>query len=146
MVHPEGGHESQAMPGMLTAVPVILAGMYMVGLALLIMIMPVQARDFLGSFASSAGSHLAELAVRMIIGTALILHAPRMTFSGLFLLAGWSVVITTIALAALPWRWHRRFAQWSVPLATRHMTFLAFGSLAVGLAILLSVIVGAIPR
>lgn len=124
-------------------VPVLLAGLYLVGLAVVALVEPRTARLFLSGFASSAAAHYVELSVRLVVGAALVLHAPRMKFSGLFLVFGWVVIVTTIGLFAVPWRWHHRFATWSVPFATRHMVPFALGSLAGGVFVLLSLIWGA---
>jgi len=130
------------MMTVLASIPVLLAGLYLVGLAALAVISPTRAKSFLASFASTAFAHYVELVIRLIVGAALLLHAPHMKFSGLFLLMGWVLVITTTAMFAMPWRWHHRFSQWSVPMATRNMPLLALGSLAGGLFILVSYVLG----
>jgi uncharacterized protein YjeT (DUF2065 family) len=130
------------MANLLVSVPVLLAGLYMVGLAALALVSPGRAKRFLSSFASSASAHFFELFVRLVVGAALVLYAPYMKFPGVFAVFGWVIVVTTIGLLAVPWRWHRRFATWSVPYATRNMRLFALGSLAVGVFVLLSVVLG----
>ncbi len=97
---------------------------------------------FLGSFASSPSTHLLELSLRLAVGVALVLYAPHMRFPELFRIFGWVVVASTIGLLAVPWRWHHRFARWSVPLATKRLRLLATGSLVIGAFIILSVLFG----
>jgi len=55
-----------------------------------------------------------------------------MLFSDLFVIFGWILVVTTIGLFAVPWRWHRRFAQWGVPSAARNLKLVAGASFVFG--------------
>ena len=121
---------------------VVLAGMYLLGLAVTGLLWPQKAKAFLSSMASSALAHYVELLVRSLVGVAFILYAPHMRFAGVFLLLGWVLIVTTICLLAVPWQWHHRFASWSVPQATRYLPLLAFGSLACGAFVLVSVFLG----
>jgi uncharacterized protein YjeT (DUF2065 family) len=130
------------MADLLVSVPVLFAGVYLVALAAVALISPERAKRFLSSFASSAPAHFFELFVRLIVGAALVLYAPQMKFAGLFVVLGWVIVGSTIGLSAIPWRWHRRFAEWSVPHATRNMRLFAIGSLAVGVFVVLSIVLG----
>ncbi|HYI12283.1 MAG TPA: hypothetical protein VEK57_24735 [Thermoanaerobaculia bacterium] len=127
------------MADVLLAVPVLLAGLYLVGLAAVAFISPQKAKLFLSSFASSPFAHFAELFSRLLVGVSLVLYAAQMKFSSLFTVLGWTIVVTTIGLFVAPWRWHRRFARWSVPLATRNMALFGLGSLAAGVLLLFSV-------
>jgi hypothetical protein len=52
------------------------------------------------------------------------------------------LIVSSLVLLALPWRWHRRFASWAVPLATRHMALFALVSFAGGAFVILSVLNG----
>ena len=130
------------MADVLVLVPVLLAGLYLVALATVALVSPRRAKRFLSSFASSAPAHFLELFVRLVVGAALVAYAPRMKFPGLFAVSGWVIVVTTIGLLAVPWRWHHRFASWSVPHATRNMGLCALGSLAAGVFVLLSIVLG----
>lgn len=126
----------------LASILVLLAGVYLVALAVVSVASPHRVRRFLGGFAGSASAHFLELFLRLIVGAALVLGAPRMKFAGLFLVAGWVVLGTTTVMFAVPWRWHQRFARWSVPMATRNMPLFAFGSFAAGVAVLASFLLG----
>ena len=121
---------------------VLLAGFYLIALAGLLLLSPARGKRFLGGFASSAFTHYLELVVRLIAGVAILLYAPQMLFSGLFVILGWVLVVTTISLFAVPWQWHRRFAQWGVPYATRHLRLIAVASFALGGFVLASAILG----
>jgi hypothetical protein len=130
------------MINLLASILVSLAGFYLIGLAGLLLVSPARAQSFLGGFASSAFTHYLELGIRLIAGVAILLSAPRMLFSGLFVISGWVLVLTTVGLFAVPWRCHRRFAQWGVPRATRHLRLIAVASFVFGGFVLACVILG----
>lgn len=115
---------------------VLAAGLYLLLLSAASVLRPDATRCFLGSFASSARAHFAELFVRLALGAAFIVTAPGMKFSAVFAALGWLLVATTLVLVWVPWRWHQRFAAWSVPMATRSMTIFAIGPLAAGAVVL----------
>lgn len=125
---------------LLAALPVYAAGLYLVGLGFVALVSPNRAKRFLAAFASSARAHVAELMVRMVVGAALVLSAPLVRFPGIFLVFGWALIGTTIALAAVPWRLHQKFATRSVPIATRYMPLVAVGALAAGAFLLVSLL------
>lgn len=127
----------------LVALPVLAAGIYFVGLGIAAIAWPERVRRFLASHASSASAHFTELCLRLIVGSALVLWAPRMQFSPAFLVFGWVLVGTTIALFLVPWRLHRRFAEWSVPMAARRPALLGVGALVGGVLLLLALL---LPR
>ncbi|HSM68304.1 MAG TPA: hypothetical protein VK830_01215 [Xanthomonadales bacterium] len=63
-----------------------------------------------------------------------------MAFAAFFEVFAWVLIVSSLVLFALPWKWHRRFAGWAVPLATRSMPLFALVSLAGGAFIILSVL------
>ena len=126
----------------LASVLVLLAGLYLIGLATIAFVSPQRAKVFLASMASSAFAHYLELSVRFVIGAAFVMYAPQMKLANVFLLLGWVIIATTIGLLAVPWRLHHRFASWSVPQATRNMPLFALGSLAGGVFVLLCMLLG----
>lgn len=104
------------------------------------MIAPEGTRRFMARFASSRRAHFVEMSIRLLLGVAFISIAPAMKYSSVFGGFGWLLVATTVVLVALPWRWHHRFASWSVPLATRSMTLFAVGATLGGIALLYSLL------
>jgi hypothetical protein len=52
-------------------------------------------------------------------------------------------VITMAGLFAVPWRWHRRFAQRAVPQALRYLELAGVASLLFGVLVLAAVVRGA---
>jgi hypothetical protein len=131
------------VPAAFAALIVMLAGLYLVALAAMAYVAPARATRFLGGFAQSPGRHYVELLLRLLAGSAFVLHAPRTRFSAAFTLFGWLLVITTLALLFLPWTWHQRFARHAVASAVRLLPLLAVAALALGLAILAAMTLGA---
>ena len=121
---------------------VVLTGLYLIALAAVSLFMPTYANRFLLGFADSAFKHYAELFVRLMVGTALVLYAPRMLLPSAFTLFGWVLLVTTACLFLIPWRWHHQFAQQAVPRAARHITLVGLASLALGGLILAAVVRG----
>ncbi len=130
------------MINLLASILVPLTGIYLIGLAVVLLLSPARASQFLGGFASSAFTHYLELVLRLIVGGAILLSAPGMLFSGFFVILGWILVVTTVGLFAVPWQWHQRFAQWGVPYATRNTRLVAVASFVFGGFVLASVILG----
>ena len=124
------------------ATAIVLAGLYLLALGVVSLVVPARANRFLLGFASSKSVHFTELLLRCLVGAALIIYAPRMSFSGAFSLFGWVLLVTTVCLAFVPWRWHHRFAQQAVPHTTRHIALLGVASLAIGGLILAAVLSG----
>ena len=118
-----------------------LSGLYMIALGVVSIVVPARATRFLLSFAATQSLHFVEILLRAIVGVAFILAAPRMSFSGAFTFFGWILLVTTACLAIVPWRWHRRFAQTTVPYATRYIALLGLASMMIG-GIILAALLG----
>lgn len=117
-------------------VAVALAGFYLVALSAVSFLAPSRASTFLMGFASSPRAHSAELAVRLVVGCAFVLRAPMTLYPAFFAAFGWLLVGTTAVLVLVPWRWHRAFAQRSVPQALRYLPLVAVASLLLGAFVL----------
>lgn len=98
---------------------VLLTGCYFIGLAMVAFAAPEKVARFLESSAGSVSTHFLEMGLRLAIGAAFVIRAPQMMVSGAFHLFGWGLILTTVCLLAVPWRWHRRFALRVVPQAIR---------------------------
>jgi hypothetical protein len=88
-------------------------------------------RFFLG-FATSSEKHYLEISIRLLIGAAFVISAPHARASLVFTIFGWVLLVTSVALLFLPWGWHHRFAQRSVPTAMRFLPVVAILSLVGG--------------
>ncbi|QQS40612.1 MAG: hypothetical protein IPM63_14760 [Acidobacteriota bacterium] len=111
-------------------------GLFLIGLAALCVFRRPAAERFLSGFAASAKAHFTEHTIRFIVGAAFIVSSPSTIFPPLFLIFGWVLVVTSAILLVLPWRWHREYAKWAVPMVLRRLRLFAFGSLALGAFIL----------
>ena len=131
------------LPDLLAFVIVTFTGLYLAGLGVLSIADAWRAARFLGSFAGSARAHYIELVIRLIVGLAFIRLAPHMPFSSGFAVFGWILLVTTVCLFAVPWRWHHRFAQKSVPHAVRHLKLFGAVSFALGVFVIACSFAGA---
>jgi hypothetical protein len=94
---------------------VIAAGFFLVALAIIALTRPALARRFLLGFARTAASHYIEMAGRILVGVALVVASPRMLFSPLFFWFGVALVVSSMVLLCLPWKWHRSMAERVLP-------------------------------
>jgi hypothetical protein len=122
---------------------VLAAGLYLVGLGMALMATPARASRFLMGHASSAPLHYLEVCVRIGVGLAFVQHAPQMMAPGVFRVIGWVLAGTSVALLLVPWHWHRRLAESSVPLALRFTPLLGVASLLLGAGLLVAALPGA---
>jgi hypothetical protein len=123
---------------------VLAAGLYLVGLGVALLARPAWASRFLMGHAASGPLHYLELFVRIGVGLAFVHSAPDMRAPGLFRIVGWVLVGTSAALLLVPWQWHRRLAERSVPQALRFTPLLGLASVLMGTGVLLAAILG--PR
>lgn len=130
------------MVGPLAGATVILVGSYLCGLGMAAFLAPALARRFLSGFAQSASTHFLELGIRILVGIAFVLRAPKLPYEPVVAVLGWMVVITSLVLLAIPWRWHRRFAERVVPPVTQYLGWLGVASLGLGATILWAAIRG----
>lgn len=116
------------------------AALYLIALGGGALVRPERTRYFLEGFAGSARIHFTELVLRVVTGGALVLSAPRLAFSQALTIFGWVLIGSSLALALVPWRLHRRFAAWSVPQATQYMPLIGVTSIAGGLFLLAAIL------
>lgn len=121
---------------------VLAAGAYLAGLGVMLLARPASAARFLMGHATSRPLHFLELALRIGAGLAFVHHAPAMAGPGLFSVVGWVLVGTSAVLVLVPWRWHRRQAERSVPVALRFTPLLGFSSLLMGGGVLVAALLG----
>ena len=123
---------------LLSAIVVIIFGLFLVGLAVLVFVKPMQAERFLNLFASNARAHYIEQLLRLLVGGALVNYQSSMWLPAVFLIFGWVLVITAAGLLCIPWRWHHQFAKWAIPLAVQNLRWYGAGAFALGVFILFS--------
>ncbi len=122
----------------LSGIIVVTFGLCLIGFALVVAVKRQLAEKFLRLFASSVKSHYTEQILRLIVGTAILIFSPSMWYSDLFRIFGWIIVITTVGLLVMPWRWHQRFAEKVIPLVIRFIAMYGVASFVLGAFILYS--------
>jgi hypothetical protein len=60
-----------------------------------------------------------------------------------FRLFGWLMIVTTILLLIMPWKWHNKFAKWVIPSAIKNLILYVVSAAVMGVFILYCVI---LPR
>lgn len=118
-----------------TSTVIAITALYFMGFAAACFFAPSAVARFLTGFANSARAHYLELAIRLSVGTSLIVQSPDMLGPEVVRVIGWILVVTTVALACVPWHWHHRIAEQSVPKALRHLKLLGLAALAGGVTL-----------
>ncbi|MGE0438941.1 MAG: hypothetical protein AB7L66_16425 [Gemmatimonadales bacterium] len=124
------------MTALLSAAIVTTFGAALIGFAMLVTLRRPIAERFLRLLGASAPAHYAEQLSRVVVGAALIGFSPAMRYARVFEVFGWLMVLTSVVLLLMPWRWHQRFAERVMPLVVRYLRVYAAGALALGLFIL----------
>lgn len=123
---------------------ILLFGLYLVILGTAAIFKPTLAAQFLLGFAENRTLHYLELFFRLIVGSALIQHAPYMLFANAYVVVAWFIVGTTVCLLILPWQWHHKFAKKVVPYAIQYLKHMGAVSLMLGITLLTSISVNSI--
>jgi hypothetical protein len=116
------------------AVVLAVAG-FLLAQGVVALVQPDAVRAFLGRFAGTSNAHFLEMAIRIAAGLGFVFFAPFSGCPRILATAGFLLLLTSAALLFVPWRLHRRFAQWAVPMATGRMAPFGIACLAAGLAI-----------
>lgn len=124
------------------AITIVLAGIWLIGLAVVAFVRPERVKDFFGKFASSAFTHFFEMFLRLIVGAAFVIYAPQMKFPMVFTIFGWLLIVTTAVLMFVPWKLHRRFADKSLPMVNNWMALFGIVSFFCGIFVLYACIFG----
>lgn len=122
----------------LTVAIIISAAMYFITLGCAAISKPNIAARFLLGFAENPKVHYLELFLRLIVGFALMHHSDKMQFANISSFFAWVLIISTICLLVLPWRWHYRFAKKTVPYANRYLGIIGISSLGIGIFLIYS--------
>jgi len=126
----------------LAGVAIVMAGLYLAALGTACLVRPTIAEQFLLAFVGSPFVHFVEMALRILVGAAFVQKAPQLPCDPIFMIAGWVLLLTSIVLLAMPWRWHRQFASQAVPLALRYIKLLGAASIGLGSMLVAAVVFG----
>lgn len=89
---------------------VILFGLFFIGVGFLMLFRPEHARAILRKAGSTNLINYAEITLRMIPATGLILSADNSKFPDIFSLVGWFMLGTSLVLYAVPRHLHHGFS------------------------------------
>ncbi|RDX36375.1 hypothetical protein DZA50_04745 [Kangiella sp. HD9-110m-PIT-SAG07] len=106
----------------------------------LILLAKPKAIQFLNAFVKTPWHHFLEQTLRLIVGASIVVHAPNMAFSEFFGVFGWVIIITSLMLVGLPWRWHRTFAQKVIPTVIKFIQLYGILCLALGIFLIYSLV------
>ena len=118
-----------------STIVVAIIGLYFVGLGVVAIVAPTRAEQFLLGFAKTRAKHLWELGIRFVAGAGLLMFAPRSRFPEALSALGWVLLVTTLGLLVIPWRWHEKFSRRAVPAVTPYLRVIVVFSLALGAAL-----------
>ena len=130
------------MLNLLTLSIVNLTAIYFLLFALIALLKPEKASNFLLGFASSPSLHYIELLIRALVGAAFVVQAKQMLITSVFSAFGWVLIGSTAALVLIPWHWHQKFSTWAVPKALPYLKLIALVSLLIAGFIIFCTIAG----
>lgn len=114
-----------------SAIVVIAAGLWLVGVALLMAVRPRVCLHLLQKMsrnleASNRRVHFVEQGLRALAGIALIVRAPASKLPQAFEVAGWLLLASAVLIMIAPIRWHGAYGSWWAkrisPLLTRALS------------------------
>jgi uncharacterized protein YjeT (DUF2065 family) len=117
-------------------------GIFLAVLGVVSLFSPSHAKRFLLGFAGSPSKHYAELAVRILMGSAFLMASPLTPWPVALSVFGWVLLGTTGVLLLVPWHWHHRFARRAVPEALRFLPLVGAASLVLGALVLWAAVHG----
>ena len=97
----------------------IAAGLWLVGVAVLMALRPRYCLHLFEKMSANLGRsnwrlQFTEQALRVLAGVALIVRAPASKLPLAFEIAGWFVVVSSVAIMIAPIRWHGAYGTWWV--------------------------------
>ena len=108
------------------------AAAYLLGLGLIAIVRPTQARLFLAGFAQTNTVNMVEAGLRMLVGVAFILASDRTRNAPVPTIIGSFLVVSALVLLLLPGL-HRRFASTSTSRLSDVLPLFGLASLALAL-------------
>lgn len=89
---------------------VILFGCFLISAGFLMLFYPSKARAIIGKAGSTNFINYAEITIRMIPATALVIYADFSKYPEVFSVVGWFMIITSLVLYAVPRKTHHAYA------------------------------------
>lgn len=116
-----------------TALIITLTGLALIVFFGLTLVAKDKAISFMQGFASSPLTHFFEQILRIIVGAALVAHSPKVAFELFFNVLGWLMILSSVGLILIPWRWHKKFADLVIPTVIQYIYVYATCCLLLGL-------------
>ena len=113
-----------------------LACLYLVGLGLTILLARTRAHRFLAHFAQTSRANWIESVLRMLVGTAFVIAAPKLDHPLLARAVGAFLAGTALLFVMFPGL-HRRFAAPAVASVAPFLPLIGIASLAMGFSLAL---------
>ena len=123
---------------------VVVAGLYLIALAVVALVRPASARRFLLGFAQTAAAHYTEMAARILVGVALVVASPQMLFSQFLFWFGIALLASSVLLLFLPWKWHRSMGERILPRLVGLLGVVSPVSLLLGGLLVAATVAGAV--
>ena len=119
---------------------IILFGLFFVFIGFLMLFNPTKARETLRKAGSTNFINYAEITIRMIPATALIIYADLSRFPEVFKTFGWFMLITSLVLYFVPKQLHHNFSNKAADiLEPLYFQFISPFSFLIGIVIIYSV-------
>ena len=112
----------------------------MIALGGITLVRPASMEGFVTSFANSRKAHLVEMVWRLSLGVSLVLLSNNMWQPTLFLVLGWTIIVSSTLLLILPWRFHQSIGTRVIPTLVRFLRLYAVGVIGFGLLLLYGVL------
>lgn len=88
------------------------AGVWLIGLGVLMLLRPHQALAALAQMGASPAIHIGEMAVRILVGVAMVFAAVASRFPVVLTLIGGFLIASALVLLGLPRRWPAAYSTW----------------------------------
>ena len=90
---------------------VIFFGLFIIFIGFIMLVKPKKARTTLRKAGSTNFINYAEITIRLIPATALILHSDFSKYPEAFKIFGWIMLITSLILYIVPRKFHHKFSM-----------------------------------
>ena len=90
----------------------VAAGIWLIGLGGFMLVRPKNALAALGRMGGSAAIHIGEMAVRILVGLALVIAAEASRYPVVITALGGFLIASAVVLLILPRRWHAAYSTW----------------------------------
>ena len=91
---------------------VVVAGVWLIGLGVFMLVRPRQALVALSRMGGSPSVHIGEMAVRILVGAAMVLAAAGSRYPFAVMVIGGFLIVSAVILLVLPRRWHAAYSTW----------------------------------